>query len=946
MTPFPANTRGGAGRRLVRLLLLPWLAVGFVGGASAAESPAWDRTIERIAPSVVTIEIDQTRAFDTEWNQSSQATGFVVDAVRGLILTNRHVVTPGPVVATAVFQNREEVELHAVYRDPVHDFGIYRYDPAKLRYVQPVALPLYPAGARVGTEIRVVGNDAGEQLSILAGTLARLDRGAPEYGVGKYNDFNTFYVQAASGTSGGSSGSPVIDIQGRVVALNAGGSSGAQSSFYLPLDRVQRALQLIQRGEPVSRGTLQTVFNYTPYDELVRLGLRAVTQEAARKARPDLTGMLVVDEVLPGSPTEGRLHPGDILTHVNGQLVTTFLPLEEILDSAVGGKVDIVVERGGEKVQQTLPVGDLHAITPSEFFEFGDSVVHTLSYQMARHFNAPVSGVYVANPGYVLNAAGVPRGAVISSVNGKPVATIAEFRDIIAALPHGARAALRYSTLDDPKGSETRVMRMDRAWFAARVCRRDDKTGLWPCEELAAPPAAATVQPARTYFAAGNDKRANEIAASLVLVTFDMPFSVAGITERNYHGTGVIVDAERGLVVVDRNTVPVVAGDVRLTIGGSIEVPGKVEYVHPLHNLSVVSFDPKTLDGTPIRAVKFDTRELEPGEPVTVVGLGGDSRLRSLATYVATVDDVNFPLSRTLQFRDANLEVVSLVNSPSDFDGVITGKDGRVRALWSSFATEGARDAVQLNRGMPASVVLEAVAAARDDKPLYSLETEFEALPIAAARKLGLPAEWVEKLEQRNPAHRQVLAVARVAAGSGAARVLQEGDLLLAVNGVTLNRFRDVEEATQSPRVQVTLLRDGVEKVVDVETAALRGEDIDRLLLWAGAVLHAPHRAMTIQRAIPPEGVFVAYFAYGSPSTRYGLFAGRRIVEVDGRPTPDLDSFIAAVSGRPDRSSVRLKTVTWNGSTGVTTMKLDQNYWPAYDLRRNLEGEWERKAIP
>ncbi|MGB7738267.1 MAG: trypsin-like peptidase domain-containing protein, partial [Steroidobacteraceae bacterium] len=650
MIPWLADARAGAGRRLVRLLLLPWLAVGLAGGASAAESPAWDRTLERIAPSVVTIEIDQTRAFDTEWNQSSQATGFVVDAARGLILTNRHVVTPGPVVATAVFQNREEVELHAVYRDPVHDFGIYHYDPAKLRYVQPVALPLYPEGARVGTEIRVVGNDAGEQLSILAGTLARLDREAPEYGVGKYNDFNTFYLQAASGTSGGSSGSPVIDIQGRVVALNAGGSSGAQSSFYLPLDRVQRALQLIQRGEPVARGTLQTVFNYTPYDELGRLGLQAVTQEAARKARPDLTCMLVVDEVLPGSPTEGKLQPGDILTHVNGQLVTTFQPLEEVLDGSVGGKVDIVVERGGERVQQTLPVGNLHAITPSEFFEFGDSVVHTLSYQMARHFNAPVRGVFVANPGYVLNAAGVPRGAVITSVNGKPVATMTDFRDIIATLPQGARAALRYSTLDDPKGSETRVMRMDRAWFPAKVCRRDDKTGLWPCAELAAPPAAAAVQPARTSFAGGSDKRSNELAASLVLVTFDMPFSVAGITERNYHGTGVIVDAERGLVVVDRNTVPVAAGDVRITIGGSIEVPGKVEYVHPLHNLSVVSFDPKALDGTPIRAVKFDTRELESGEPVTVVGLGGDSRLRSLATYVATVDDVNFPLSRTLQF--------------------------------------------------------------------------------------------------------------------------------------------------------------------------------------------------------------------------------------------------------------------------------------------------------
>ena len=116
------------------LLRLAWLAVA-AGPAARADSPAWEQTLEQVAPSVVSIEIDQTRAFDTEWNQSSQATGFVVDAERGLILTNRHVVTPGPVIATAVFQNREEVELHAVYRDPVHDFGFYRYDPARLSFL-------------------------------------------------------------------------------------------------------------------------------------------------------------------------------------------------------------------------------------------------------------------------------------------------------------------------------------------------------------------------------------------------------------------------------------------------------------------------------------------------------------------------------------------------------------------------------------------------------------------------------------------------------------------------------------------------------------------------------------------------------------------------------------------------------------------------------------------
>ncbi len=110
-------------------------------GASA-NNANWTQTLERIASGVVTIQLDATRAFDTEWNTTAQATGFVIDAKRGLILTNRHVVTPGPVTAQAIFQNREEVQLYPVYRDPVHDFGIYRYDPEKLRFIKPAELPL------------------------------------------------------------------------------------------------------------------------------------------------------------------------------------------------------------------------------------------------------------------------------------------------------------------------------------------------------------------------------------------------------------------------------------------------------------------------------------------------------------------------------------------------------------------------------------------------------------------------------------------------------------------------------------------------------------------------------------------------------------------------------------------------------------------------------------
>ena len=913
--------------------------------AAVEENPDWASTLARIAGSVVSINIDATRAFDTEWNSTAQATGFVVDAERGLILTNRHVVTPGPVTAEATFLNREEVQLYPVYRDPVHDFGFYHYDPSKLHFIQPKALPLYPEGAQIGREIRVVGNNAGEQLSILAGTLARLDRDAPEYGIGKYNDFNTFYLQAASGTSGGSSGSPVIDIRGRVIALNAGGASGAASSFYLPLARVRRALQLIQQGKAVSRGTIATVFNYTPYDELKRLGLNSGTEAAVRKMFPQYTGMLVVTEVLPGSPSENVLQPGDILTRVNGQYVTQFEPLSEVLDATVGGHVELELERGGKSISAKLPVGDLHAITPSAYAEFSDSVVNTLSYQQARHFNVPVRGAYVANPGYVFGAAGIPRGAVITMMDGHEVNSLADLESGLKELGDGDRTTVRFITIDDPNGSQLRSMRMDRRWFPAHHCERDDAQGIWDCKSLPPGPASKPREVSSTEFPKFKDPRLAALAPSLVMVTFDMPYSVSGITERNYHGTGLVVDAQRGFVVVDRNTVPVGVGDVTITFAGTVQVPGRVLYIHPQHNLALVAYDPKLIGTTPVKSARLAPHDLMAGQSVWVVGMSGDSELRSRNTQIASIDPLELPLSRTMRFRDSNLEAVQLVNPPLEFDGVLADKDGSVLGLWSSFAYENGRELTQDNRGVPIDLVADMLDRVRTERSLHSLEAEFGVQPLASAREIGLSEEWTKKLSQHNSTQRQVLTVVRMVGGSPAARMLKQGDLVLAIDGNVVTRFREVERAAADKQaVKVTVWRGRGEETLDVPTVELPGSDIDRLVEWGGATLQAPHRAMSAQRGIPPSGVYVGYFAYGSPATRYGLYPGRRIVEVDGVPTPDLDAFLRAVTGRPDRASVRLKTITWNNAPEVITLKLDKHYWPTYELVQT-PGGWERRAL-
>jgi pro-apoptotic serine protease NMA111 len=90
--------------------------------------------------------------------------------------------------------------------------------------------------------------------------------------------------------------------------------------------------------------------------------------------------------------------------------------------------------------------------------------------------------------------------------------------------------------------------------------------------------------------------------------------------------------------------------------------------------------------------------------------------------------------------------------------------------------------------------------------------------------------------------------------------------------------------------------------------------------------------------------VYVSYYNFGSPASRSGLFAGRRVVAVNGQPTLDMESFVRTVDGLAGDASVRLQTVTWNDVPEVITLKLDELYWPSYELRRE-GGGWQRHAI-
>ncbi|MEZ4235399.1 MAG: trypsin-like peptidase domain-containing protein [Myxococcota bacterium] len=840
------------------MLVTAWLLTAAAATPAPPDDDRWRASLDRVSQAVVSIRMDRPRAFEGVARGNSQATGFVVDAERGLVLTNRHVVGSGPVRARAVFHDNEVVDLVPVYRDPVHDFGLFRYDPAALRYETPPSLALRPDEVAVGVQIRVVGNDSGERLSFLDGTLARIDRAAPEYG-GAYSDYDTFYIQAASGTSGGSSGSPVVDVDGHVLALNAGAKSSAATSFFLPLDRVVRALEHIQRGEPVPRGTLLTRMGVEDFDELGRLGLPEDVERRVRAARPDGPGMLVVREVLPEGPADGQLEVGDVLVEVEGALTVDFVSLEAALDDHIGAPLRLGVLRDGLLREVGVTVADLGAAVPHALLELGGGEVHDLSLHQARRASVPLRGVYVANAGLALRAADVDAGSVIVEADGAPVDTLADLEAALARTPDGDVVRLRTFSLERPQQVAEAALRVDRAWFPLRRCTRDDAAGDWPCEELPAPPPEERPRaaPLQVPWAPVEDKRGRLLQPSLVGVRTVVPFPVAGVSGTEYSGGGLVVDAERGLVVVDRDTVPIALAEVRVVVAGAFEVPARVVALHEVHDLAVVQYDPADLGPVTLRAAAFAPRPLRAGDDVWFVGLQRDGQIEVQDGEVARVEAFHLPQAGAPRFRERNLDVIDLQEAPPGTNGVLADRAGRVGGLWASLSySDGQRNRATW-RAIPADVVQDAVALARGaldgaPTPLRTLGWELRALALPRALERGLPPAEAERLLAHDPDRRTVLEVERTAVGDPLAAQVRTGDLLLAVDGAPVTRFREVERALQGhDRAEITLCRGGGLVTLEVAPRPVLPVDVDRVVLWAGVRVHAPDPAAALYGVLP-----------------------------------------------------------------------------------------------
>ena len=430
-----------------------------------------------------------------------------------------------------------------------------------------------------------------------------------------------------------------------------------------------------------------------------------------------------------------------------------------------------------------------------------------------------------------------------------------------------------------------------------------------------------------------------------------------------------------GLVVVDRNTVPIASCDILVSFAAfPCEIGGKVEYLHPTHNFAVVSYDAGALPRRAresIRPIAFappDSALPTRGDEVVLVGLS--AQLRPMARVSAVTDATSvaaIPSADIPRFRAVNEEVITLdMDFGYNFGGVLTDFESRMVALWASYAKPVNGEVRDMVRGLPVAPVIDArdevlrwrEKGKRGAGSVRLLDAEFDVLQLAKASDHGVPNAWVERLMRADPVRRQALTVASVVADTGASKALKGGDVVLAAGGEPVVSFRGVERAVSGVRAHAAAAPKGLRKGEVVDVTCELSEELcagtGRLLHWAGAQLQPTHRPVAelgFRPTDPATGahldVFISRWYHGSPAQRYGLYALNWVASVNGTPTPTLDSFVEATKALEDGAFVRLKLIALNGRPKVLTVKLDLHYWPTWELRRTTDGtnEWERVLL-
>jgi serine protease Do/serine protease DegQ len=433
-----------------RIIHRSWLyllaAMLLLAGTNAAALPTHDSQgnalpslapmLEKVTPAVVNIASTGKvrvrsnpllndpffrRFFDVpdmprEQRTESLGSGVIVDADKGYILTNNHVIDKADKIRVTL-HNGNSYDAKLIGTDPDSDVAVIQIDADD----DLTAIKLADSEKlRVGDFVVAIGNPFGLGQTVTSGIVSALDRSG--LGIQGYEDF----IQTDASINPGNSGGALVNLNGELIGINnaifsqSGGNIGI--GFAIPINMASGVMQqLIAHGE-VKRG---------------RLGAQAqdLTSELAEAFDLKQGHGAVITQIDKGSAAEkAGLKVGDIVVEVNGKKVRDANTLRNAVGLLrVGTRIKMKVLHEGKP--RTLVATVEQPISHKQGGEKLSSHLAGATFsdiEEGSRLYGRIEGVLVSSvdPGSPAWSAGLRPGDVIVSVNRKPVKSLDEMRDI------------------------------------------------------------------------------------------------------------------------------------------------------------------------------------------------------------------------------------------------------------------------------------------------------------------------------------------------------------------------------------------------------------------------------------------------------------------------------------------------------------------------------------